>query len=70
MELFLAVFGQVISFYYSSFDRIVINGYFISFAISSCLRWRQVFDWINFVHILQKPKCWRNTLVAKSFSIG
>ena len=31
MELFLAVFGQVISFYYSSFDRIVINGYLSCF---------------------------------------
>lgn len=31
MELFLAVFGQMISFYYSCFDRMVINGYLSCF---------------------------------------
>ena len=31
MELFLAVFAQMIDFYYSSFDRIVINGYLSHF---------------------------------------
>jgi hypothetical protein len=27
MELFLSVFAKLLSFYYSCFDRIVINGY-------------------------------------------